>query len=114
MIIAKVKGQVISSTKTDMLTGLKLMVVVPVNIETFEEAGAPLVSIDTVGCGIGELVMVCGSSSSRLTEITTGRPADNSIVGIIDYIDMNGKCIFEKYPQKINTDPDQGNTRNNA
>lgn len=99
MIIAKVKGQVISSTKTELLTGLKLMVVTPINIETFEETGAPLVSIDTVGCGIGELVIIVGSSSSRHTEITNGRPADNSIVGIIDYIDMNGKCIFEKYPQ---------------
>ena len=49
MILARVRGNVVSTNKSDKLMGLKLLIVVPIDIESFEEKGAPLVAIDTVG-----------------------------------------------------------------
>jgi ethanolamine utilization protein EutN/carbon dioxide concentrating mechanism protein CcmL len=100
MQIAKVVGTVVSTNKSDRLQGLKLLLVRTIDLDTFEEKGAPLVSIDVVGAGEGELVMIVGGSSSRQTALTDGKPADSSIVAIIDYIDMGQKRIFDKHRQE--------------
>ncbi len=39
MILARVRGNVVSTTKSDRLEGLKLLLVVPIAIDTFEEKG---------------------------------------------------------------------------
>lgn len=97
MILARVRGNVISSTKSDRLEGLKLLLVVPIEISSFEEKGQPLVAIDSVGAGEGEVVMCVGGSSSRQTSLTDGKPVDLSIIGIIDSVELNGNKIFEKF-----------------
>ena len=38
-----------------------------------------------------------GGSSSRQTAITDGKPVDQSIVAIIDSVDVDGKVVFEKF-----------------
>lgn len=98
MQICKVKGNVVSTNKTEKLAGLKLLLVKPIDIETFEEKGNLLVAVDSVGAGIDEIVMLVGGSSARLTPITEGKAVDQCIVAIIDSIDLNGKRIFEKFP----------------
>jgi ethanolamine utilization protein EutN/carbon dioxide concentrating mechanism protein CcmL len=97
MQIAKVVGTVVSTNKSDKLLGLKLLLVRAIDLDSFEEKGAPLVSIDTVGAGEGEVVMIVGGSSSRQTATTDGKPVDNSIVAIIDYIDMGKNRVFDKH-----------------
>lgn len=97
MQIARVVGTVVSTNKSDKLLGLKLMLVKTIDLDTFEEKGAPLVSIDAVGAGVGEIVMIVGGSSSRQTEITDAKPVDNSIIAIIDSIDVENKRIFDKH-----------------
>lgn len=97
MHIAKVKGNVVSTNKTDKLLGLKLLIVVPIDLSTFEEKGQPIVAIDTVGAGIGEVVMLCSGSSSRQTALTENKPSDMAIVAIIDSIELNGEIIFRKF-----------------
>ena len=56
-----------------------------------------VVAIDAVGAGEGEVVMTVGGSSSRQTNITENKPVDQSIIAIIDHVDVNGKRIFEKF-----------------
>ena len=60
MQIARVIGSVVSTSKSDRLTGLKLLVVRPIELDTMEEKGSPLVAIDAVGAGEGEVVLLCG------------------------------------------------------
>lgn len=100
MQIARVKGNVVSTNKTEKLYGLKLLIVVPIDLTTFQEKGQPIVAIDTVGAGEGEVVMICSGSSSRQTAITENKPSDMAIVGIIDSIEMNGQQVFRKYEEK--------------
>jgi ethanolamine utilization protein EutN/carbon dioxide concentrating mechanism protein CcmL len=99
MQIARVIGTVVSTNKSEKLHGLKLLLTRVIDLDTFEEKGAPVVSIDAVGAGEGEIVMVVGGSSSRQTAITENKPADSTIVAIIDYIDMNQKRIFDKHKE---------------
>ncbi|MDN5315056.1 MAG: hypothetical protein PWP10_3806 [Clostridiales bacterium] len=96
MILGRVRGTVVSTTKSDKLAGFKLLIVVPINIDTFTEQGVPVVSVDTVGAGEDEVVMVVSGSSSRQTAATEGRPVDSTIVAIIDSVDFKGKRVFEK------------------
>ena len=98
MILARVRGNVISTTKSEKLNGYKLLIAVPIDIGTFEEKDAPVVSIDTVGAGEGEVVMIVGGSSSRQTKATENRPVDSTIVAIIDSVNLNGKRVYEKFP----------------
>lgn len=96
MYTARVIGTVVSTQKDIRMNGLKLHVVQPVNILTFENEGKPSVAFDAVGSGIGEIVLVVAGSSARLTELTNGKPADATITAIIDYVDIEGKNIFSK------------------
>ena len=69
---------------------------VPIDMDTFEEKGAPFITVDTVGAGEGEIVMWAGGSSSRQTDLTTNKPVDSSIVGIVDFVDILGKRVYDK------------------
>ena len=98
MILAVVKGNVVSTNKTEKLQGGKLLIVEEWNIDTRKASGQPKVALDLVGAGEGELVMcVCGSSA-RQTEQTDKRPVDMAIIGIVDQVEMNGASCYKKYP----------------
>ncbi len=96
MIIAKVTGSIVATTKAEKLKGKKLLIVTPLDMKTIEEDGKPLVAIDTVGSGVGEVVLIVSGSSARQTEITNGVPVDAAIVGIVDQIELNGSQTFTK------------------
>jgi ethanolamine utilization protein EutN/carbon dioxide concentrating mechanism protein CcmL len=97
MILARVRGSVVSTNKSDRLHGFKLLIVVPIEIETFQEKGTPLVAVDAIGAGEGEVVMCVAGSSSRMTARTDGKPTDLTIAAIIDSVELHGKRIFEKF-----------------
>lgn len=96
MIIGKVIGSVVSTSKAEKLQGKKLLIVQPLDMFTIESDGKPVVAIDTVGSGKGEVVMVVSGSSARQTVVTNGTPVDAAIIGIIDQIEIEGKLTFEK------------------
>ncbi len=97
MIICKVKGNVVSTNKTEKLTGLKLMLVQQYDVVKKKEEGSMFVAVDTVGAGDDEIVMVVRGSSARQTMQTDQKPVDASIVGIVDSIEVDGKVVFKKY-----------------
>jgi len=97
MQIARVKGNVVSTNKTERLYGMKLLIVKPIEIETFTEKGNLVVAVDCVGAGEGEIVMLVGGSSSRQTPATDAKPVDQTIIAIIDSIELEGKRIFQKF-----------------
>ncbi len=97
MYAAKVIGTVVCTRKDDKMVGLKMLVVQPVNLLTLENEGKPAVAIDAVGAGDSEIVLVVGGSSGRQTAVTTGKPTDATIMAIVDYIDIEGKKVFDKY-----------------
>ncbi len=93
MQLGRVIGNVVSVKKVENLTGLKLMVVDCLDAE-LKSKGKSTVCVDTVSAGEGDLVLLCSSSSARLTEDTKNVCTDNTIVGIVDSVSANGKDVF--------------------
>lgn len=92
MLIGRVKGNVVSTNKTPCLDGLKLLLVLPVDLETLEERDEPMVAIDGVGAGEGELVLCVAGSSSRQAPETKHTPSDLAILAISRYIGHQGQA----------------------
>ncbi len=93
MQLGKVIGNVVSVKKVENLTGLKLMVVDYLD-EELNSKGKSTVCVDTVSAGKGDLVLLCSSSSARLTADTKNVCTDNTIVGIVDSVSADGKYIY--------------------
>ncbi|MCI8550622.1 MAG: EutN/CcmL family microcompartment protein [Lachnospiraceae bacterium] len=100
MILAYVKGNVVSTNKTPKLKGYKLLVVEEWNPLTGKCSGQPKVAVDVVNAGEGELVFCVSGSSSRQTEETDKKPVDMAVIGIVDEVDMEGKVLFTKYKKE--------------
>jgi ethanolamine utilization protein EutN len=96
VILCRVIGTVVASTKDDRLSGVKLQIVQPVSLADMSPDGKPLVAIDSVGAGAGEIVMVCSGSSARQTSRTKDTPCDAVIMAIVDSLDVGGQQVFAK------------------
>lgn len=95
MIFARVTGSVVCTQKDEKLVGSKLLLLQPVDLAGAAK-GNPLVAVDSVGAGEGELVLVVQGSSARQTSRTEGRPVDAVIFAIVDNVEQNGKHAFSK------------------
>src|SRR3954469_2143186 len=87
MQIATVVGTVVATKKHPALQGAKLLLVQPETPEG-EPRGPVLLSIDSVGAGIGERVLVVIEGKAAGDALgRRGAPVDAAIVGIIDRVD---------------------------
>jgi len=96
MLLARVVGNVVSTRKSERLTGTKLLIIEPVDFKQQKSDGKLMVAIDSVGAGVGEVVLIVQGSSARLTETTKDTPVDATIMAIVDYIELEGKRTFSK------------------
>lgn len=91
MLLAKVVGTVVATKKDETLVGCKLLIVKPLKqgLED-KESDEVIVAVDSVGAGIGELVlMVTGTTASRIMTDDKA-PVDAAVIGIVDDIEMCG------------------------
>ncbi|MDA1192505.1 MAG: EutN/CcmL family microcompartment protein [Candidatus Poribacteria bacterium] len=95
MTLGKVVGTIVATRKDEKLVGGKLLVVQEIALD-----GKPLdryaVAVDSVGAGVGEVVLVATGSSARLTNATKDRPVDAVVMAIVDTMEVNGETIFRK------------------
>lgn len=87
MILGRVAGTVVATCKDEKLQGKKLLVVRTFDPESGQETGYN-VSVDTVGAGAGETVILVGGSSARMAAGLKDHPVDSAIIGIVDTIEM--------------------------
>ncbi len=90
MFIAKIIGEVVSTLKHHALDGRKLLVIEKLDTDR-KPLGDSLLAVDSVGAGVGEVVLVVdeGSSAALITGLDNP-PIRTVIVGIIDRIDVEG------------------------
>ena len=100
MLFARVIGNCVCTIKDGKLPREKLLVIQPVDGSLKKPSGDPIVGIDVVGAGAGELVLFVSGSSARQTTITEGKPTDCTIMAIVDYVEKDGRIIFEKGKEK--------------
>ncbi len=95
MQIGKVVGTVVATNKDEKLQGLKLQIVEYVNTQGVPTGGL-VVAADSVGSGVGEIVLVASGSSARQTIITEGKPVDAVIMAIVDVLELGGEERYVK------------------
>jgi microcompartment protein CcmK/EutM len=83
MQIARVIGTVVSTIKNKTLDGRKFLLVQTVDAD-LNEKGSPMIALDAVGAGVGELVFWCRGKEASFPFKRDDTPTDCTIVGIID------------------------------
>jgi ethanolamine utilization protein EutN len=101
MFVAKVTGSVVATQKVDSMKGQKLLIVEPYRIDGAKRdklvtTGRTFVTVDTVGAGIGEFVLIVQGSSARLTPETKSLPVDAVIIGLVDTVTVDDKSVFDR------------------
>ncbi|MCX6348078.1 MAG: EutN/CcmL family microcompartment protein [Candidatus Aureabacteria bacterium] len=95
MLLAKIRGTVVSTQKEESLQGLKFLV-----CEQLDIAGKPLgkylVCADAVGAGEGEVVLYASGSCGRYTAVTKNCPCDAVIMAIVDTLEVDGRTVYQK------------------
>lgn len=76
-------GSVVSTVKNDSLHGRKMLIVQTLDANLGKKGG-PMVALDAVGAGIGELVFWCRGKEASFPFKRDDTPTDCTIVGIID------------------------------
>ena len=96
MVLARVKGTVVSTHKSPSMQGLKLLLLEKVDAVSLKGKGDYVVGIDSVGANAGEIVFYVTGSSARMTDTTKGKPSDATIIAIVDIIEKDGVLTYEK------------------
>jgi microcompartment protein CcmK/EutM len=95
MLIAQVVGSAVATIKDENLVGTKLLVVREADV-TGQVIGKPIVAVDTVNAGVGDLVLIAAGSSARQTEVTQDRPVDAVIMAVLDSLEVDGQVSYRK------------------
>lgn len=95
MLLGKVIGTVVATNKVETLEGLKFLVVRGLN-EDMGDTSTMVVCVDSVGAGVGEVVLFCQGSAARLTPQTTNRPVDGVVMAIVDQFVVQGQLRYNK------------------
>jgi ethanolamine utilization protein EutN len=87
MRIARVLGNVVCTVKNAELHACKLMIIQPLDAAR-RPTGRPMVAIDSVGAGPGELVIWCRGQEASFPFSPELVPTDCTITGILDHIHL--------------------------
>jgi microcompartment protein CcmK/EutM len=89
LLLAKVKGNVVSTQKNENLRGHKLLLVHPIDLEGNYLGEKDIIAIDLIGSGIGDTVIVT-QEGAAVVQILGHRkaPVHSIIVANVDEIDL--------------------------
>jgi len=90
MQIGRVIGTVVATRKHRKLDAAKLLLVQPLGLDDAAR-GTPLLTIDSVGAGVGEKVLIVIEGRAAGAALRrSAAPVDAAIVGIIDSVALYG------------------------
>ena len=88
MQIGRVVGTLVSTQKHRTLEGAKLLLVQPLALDGTPR-GTPLLTIDSVGSGVGEKVLIVIEGRAAGDALRRkAAPVDAAIIGIVDQVDL--------------------------
>ena len=90
MILAKVKGNLVSTQKNSYLVGQKLLLVHPIDLKDKYIGKNDVVAIDVVDAGIGDTVLLV-QEGKAVQQILGHKnaPVHSLVVAVVDSIDVN-------------------------
>jgi ethanolamine utilization protein EutN len=88
MLLGRVIGTLVATQKHRKLEGAKLLLVQPLTLEDTPR-GAPVLTIDSVGAGVGEKVLIVleGRAAGEALR-RKAAPVDAAIIGIVDAVQL--------------------------
>jgi microcompartment protein CcmK/EutM len=89
MQVARVIGDVVATRKDAGLSGLKLLVLQPVDTSR-QPVGRTLVAADAAGAGTGEYVFFVRGREAAFPFHPAEAPVDAAVVGIVDHWTAEG------------------------
>ena len=97
MILAKVKGNLVSTQKNSYLIGHKLLLVHPIDLEGNFIGKNDVVAIDVADAGIGDTVLLI-QEGKAVQQILGHKkaPVHSVVVAVVDSIDVNEKYSSNK------------------
>lgn len=97
MILAKVKGNLVSTQKNSNLVGQKLLLVHPVDLKNNFIGNNDVVAIDVANAGIGDTVLLV-QEGKAVQQILGHKnaPVHSIVVAVVDSIDVNEKYTSQK------------------
>jgi ethanolamine utilization protein EutN len=87
VFLGRVIGTVVATRKDEKLIGHKLLITQPLDLE-LKPKGDPIIAVDTVGAGIGELIIYVTGTAGRIAARKMDAPIDVAIVGIVDNLSL--------------------------
>lgn len=94
MELGKIVGQLVSTARHPRLPQMTFLMVDIVDVDG-NVIAPQQVAADTIGAGIGELVMLTRGSSARMAH-DPDIPIDLSVVGIVDQITSGQESLYTK------------------
>ncbi len=90
MVLAKVKGNIVSTQKNTHLKGHKLLIVHPIDLNSKYMGKKDIVALDFLDAGVGDTVLLV-QEGKAVQQILGHRkaPVHSVIVAIVDSIDVN-------------------------
>lgn len=85
-----------ATQKEPRLAGLKLLLLTPTDVAGIVSPSAPVIAIDAVGAGVGDVVLFASGSSARQTDATKDKPVDAVVMAIVDMIEREGQVTYKK------------------
>ncbi|MBM3845239.1 MAG: ethanolamine utilization protein EutN [Verrucomicrobia bacterium] len=104
MFLARVEGSVVATKKDPNMSGRKMLVLRPQLVDDkdptrFRPGVNTIIAVDSVGAGLGEMVLFCQGSSARLAPGLKEAPVDAVVIGIVDAVDVLGQQIYSARSQ---------------
>jgi microcompartment protein CcmK/EutM len=97
LILAKVKGNLVSTQKNSYLVAQKLLLVHPIDLNDNYIGKNDVVAIDVVDAGIGDTVLLV-QEGKAVQQILGHKnaPVHSIVVAVVDSIDVNEKYSSKK------------------
>ena len=92
MQMARVVGRLVATVKQDTLSSVALQWIQPVSASG-TSVGKPVVAVDRIGVGPGELVYFITSREAAMTLDDPFAAVDAGIVGKVDWVNVDGRRI---------------------
>jgi ethanolamine utilization protein EutN len=102
MFIGRVVGTVWSTKKVENVKSLRFLLIHPVNIDKAPNTNVVVVA-DTLGAGIGELVICAYGYAARkaISERPTDLSIEAAVIGIVDEIEVDEELLSGLSPDLL-------------
>ena len=95
MQIARVVGRLVATVKQDTLSAVALQWIQPVTAAG-KSVGKPMVAVDRIGVGPGELIYFITSREAAMTLDDPFAAVDAGIVGKVDWLNVDGQRVHPR------------------